>query len=121
PVLEMRDIGIGRWTCLGLKTLRLCFKDETIQIGIPEVLARQISELTNIQVLHLMNTGTLDDRDRAYDMDDEQESIRKAFRLWGELKCLRELRLTGMRELMKKEDLASARNQWIKLERLYYD
>ncbi|KAG0015722.1 hypothetical protein BGZ80_009681 [Entomortierella chlamydospora] len=127
PLLDLYDIkdskeeGDGEWACLGLEVLQLCYTERGATVAIPAALYKQISRLKRIQVLRLMNAGTIGCGDNMIIIKEERDSVRKAVKEWSCLSDLRELRLLGLKPYVPEEYIKERRKQWAKLERLYYD
>ncbi|KAF9171610.1 hypothetical protein BGX21_007151 [Mortierella sp. AD011] len=127
PLLDLYDIkdskekGDGEWACLGLEVLQLCYTERDATVAIPAALYKQISKLKRIQVLRLMNAGTIGCGDNMIIIKEESDSVKKAVKEWSCLSDLRELRLLGLKPYVPEEYIKERRTQWTKLERLYYD
>ncbi|CAO3567031.1 unnamed protein product [Mortierella alpina] len=83
------------WNCKELETLHLCYSSEDRFIGIPEVLWRQIGQLSKLKDMKLHRQASLSVLDAQ-----EKESVRQAVFSWMGLPHLRRLELRGLNAFM---------------------
>ncbi|KAF9287649.1 hypothetical protein BGZ68_001508 [Mortierella alpina] len=114
PVLDTKDLARvpeePGWGCKDLETLHLCYNVETT-IGIPEVLWRQIGQLSKLTDLRIRR-HTL----RQVPPSQEKESVRQALSSWKVLSNLKQLELAGMDAFVDEAVVDEVRRQWSQLE-----
>ncbi|KAF9287650.1 hypothetical protein BGZ68_001509 [Mortierella alpina] len=118
PILNSEDMAMvpvkPGWSCKDLETLHLCYSTEDTNIGIPEVLWRQIGQLSKLKDLTLLR------RLREGTGVQEQESVMQAVHSWKALTDLRWLKLRNLDAFLDKKLVDQAKDQWAKLEWVRY-
>ncbi|KAF9948098.1 hypothetical protein BGZ72_009939 [Mortierella alpina] len=118
-MLETKDMAMAPdepgWGCMDLEVLQLCYSGEDMDIGIPEVLWRQIAQLSKLKDLRLYRHTS-----RKGPPVGEKESVRQAVSSWATLSDLRRLELRALSAFVDETLMSTARNQWAKLEWVRY-
>ncbi|KAF9570592.1 hypothetical protein EC968_001667 [Mortierella alpina] len=119
PMLDTGDMAMvpeePGWSCRDMETLQLCYSGEKTVIGIPDVLWRQIAQLSKLKDLRLLRHGSCE-----HTPVQEKESVRQAMSSWLALSDLRRLELRGLNAFVNGAMIKQAKNQWAKLEWIRY-
>ncbi|CAO3567033.1 unnamed protein product [Mortierella alpina] len=99
------------WRCKDLETLHLCYYSKDGSIGIPEVLWRQIAELSKLRDLKLHRYHTL-----PVLPGQEKETVMQALSSWRALSRLRRLELTGLNEFVDEALFNMVTSQWAQVK-----
>ncbi|KAF9948097.1 hypothetical protein BGZ72_009938 [Mortierella alpina] len=119
PILNTKDLALvpeePGWNCKDLETLQLCYNGLETSLGIPEVLGRQIAQLSKLKDLSLQRNGT-----SGGPPVQEKESVRLAVSSWIALSKLRRLELRGLNAFVDEALVVQVRKQWAQLELVRY-
>ncbi|KAF9950465.1 hypothetical protein BGZ70_001344 [Mortierella alpina] len=115
PILNINDMAMvpekPGWVCKDIKTLELCYSGMDTNIGIPEVLWRQIVQLQKLKDLRIYRHPCCEE-----EAVHEKESVRQAVSSWLALSDLRRLELRELRAFVDEALVKQAKSQWAKLE-----
>ncbi|KAF9948096.1 hypothetical protein BGZ72_009937 [Mortierella alpina] len=103
------------WGCKDLETLLLGYSGEDTSIGIPEVLWRQIGQLSKLKDLRLHRYAS----DKG-PLVKERGSVRQALCSWMALSNLRRLELRALNAFVDEALVNQVREQWEGLEWVRY-
>ncbi|KAF9946816.1 hypothetical protein BGZ72_011107 [Mortierella alpina] len=115
PVLNTKDMAMvpkePGWICRDLETLHLCYISEDTTIGIPEVLWRQIGQLSKLNDLRLCRYAS-----GGGQAVQEKATVRQALLSWVTLSDLRRLELRAMKAFVDEQFVGQVKDQWAHLE-----
>ncbi|KAF9950468.1 hypothetical protein BGZ70_001347, partial [Mortierella alpina] len=101
PILNTHDMAMvpeePGWVCKDIETLQLCYSGVDTSVGVPEVLWRQIGQLSKLKDLKLHRHASSEIVDVQ-----ENESVRQAVSSWATLSDLRRLELRALRAFVDK-------------------